>query len=103
MKYIITESQLKNLRIRRNIPTELRKYITSSFEWLNPKAFNNFDEFLERVIFSSSRDFTSEYMGDVQDVEDYYSLWEFLKPIVKDIVMNEYYDEILHYYNSNLK
>ena len=62
MKYIITESQLKNLRIRRNIPTELRKYITSSFEWLNPKAFNNFDEFLERVIFSATRDYVGAFI-----------------------------------------
>lgn len=101
MKYIITESQLKNLRLRRNIPTELRKYITSSFEWLNPKAFSNFEEFLERVIFSASRDFTSEYMGDIQHTDEYYSLWESMKPIVRDIIMNEYHDEILNYYNSH--
>jgi len=102
MKYIITESQSKNLRLRRNIQTELPRYIMATYDWLNPKAFGNFEEFLERVIFSASRDFTSEYMGDIQNTDEYYSLWESMKPIVRDIIMNEYHDEILNYYNSNL-
>ena len=102
MKIIITERQLGNLRLRRNLPIELPKYITSTFEWLNPKAFKDFDEFLERVIFSASRDYTSAFMGNIENPEDYYSTWESIKPVVRDIVMNQYYDEILDYYNSNV-
>ena len=99
MRIIITENQLGNLRLRRHIIEELPKYITSTFEWLNPRAFSSFDEFLERVIFSASRDYVGAY---VSDSEDYYSTWDSLKPIVRDIVMNDYYDEILNYYNKGI-
>ena len=71
----------------------------ATYHWLNPKAFSDFDEFLDRVIFSASRDLASEFK-DGGDTEDYYSIWEFLKPIVKDTVMNQYYDEIEDYYND---
>lgn len=100
MKIIITEKQHGNLRLRRNIDEELPKYITSAFKWLNPKAFGNFDEFLERVIFSASRDYTLEFLGDIENTEDYYSTWDSMKPLVREIVMNQYLDEVLHYYNS---
>jgi len=98
MKIIVTEKQLKNIRIRRNITNELPKYITSAFEWLNPKAFKDFDEFLERVIFSATRDYAGEY---VQDPNDYEQMKKELAPIVREMVMNVYYDEIVNYFNSH--
>jgi hypothetical protein len=97
MKIIITESQFVNLELRRNLNL-LPQYIRSTYNWLNPKAFKDFDEFLERVIFSASRDYTSEF---IVNKDDNYIMWELLKPIVRDIVMNQYYDEILNYYNSD--
>jgi hypothetical protein len=97
MKIIITESQFVNLELRRNL-NRLPQYIRSTYNWLNPKAFKDFDEFLERVIFSASRDYTSEF---IVNKDDYYTMWESLKLIVRDIVMNQYYDEILNYYNSH--
>jgi len=97
MKIIITESQFVNLELRRNL-NRLPQYIRSTYNWLNPKAFKDFDEFLERVIFSASRDYTSEF---IVNKDDYYTMWESLKLIVRDIVINQYYDEILNYYNSH--
>lgn len=98
MKIIITEKQLENLRVRRNIFNELPKYITSTFSWLNPKAFNDFDGFLERVIFSATRD----YVGAFIEVPEYYDDFrEMIEPMVRDLVMGKYYDEIIEYYNSN--
>lgn len=94
MKIIITESQFVNLELRRNL-NRLPQYIRSTYNWLNPKAFKDFDEFLERVIFSASRDYTSEFIANK---DDYYTIWETLKPIVRDIVMNQFYDEIYEYY-----
>lgn len=94
MKIIITESQFVNLELRRNL-NRLPQYIRSTYNWLNPKAFKDFDEFLERVIFSASRDYTSEF---IVNKDDYYTMWESLKPIVRDIVMNQFYDEIYEYY-----
>ena len=98
MKIIITEKQLKNLRVRRNIFDELPKYITSTFSWLNPKAFNDSDEFLERVIFSATRDYVGAF---IEEPEDYDDLREMIEPTVRDMVMGKYFDEILDYYNSN--
>lgn len=100
MKYIITERQLRNLKIRRNISDELPKYITSTFKWLNPKAFNNFDEFLERVIFSTTRDYSGDF---VDSSEDYEKVIPQVETIVRDVVMDRYYDDILDYYNSQTK
>lgn len=101
MRIIITENQLKNLKLRRRIDVELPNYILSAYKWLNPNAFTNFDEFLERVIFSASRDFTSDFMGNVLDTEDYYPMWESMKPIVENLVMNQYYEQILDWYNHH--
>lgn len=98
MKYLITEQQYKSLRVKRNIFSKLPKYITSTFKWLNPKAFNNFDEFLERVIFSATRD----YVGDfVENPDEYDDLRNMIEPTVRDMVINQYYDEILNHYNSH--
>lgn len=97
MKIILTEEQFKNLRVKRNIFEELPKYITSTFEWLNPKAFKNFDEFLERVIFSATRDYVGAF---VDNPEDYDKLRLMMGDTVRDMVMNRYYDEILSYFNE---
>lgn len=97
MKIILTEDQFRNLRVKRNIFDELPKYITSSFKWLNPKAFSNFDEFLERVIFSATRDYVGAF---VDNPEDYDKLRLMMGDTVRDMVMNRYYDEILSYFNE---
>lgn len=97
MKIILTEKQFRNLRVKRNIFDELPKYITSSFKWLNPKAFSNFDEFLERVIFSATRDYVGAF---VDNPEDYDKLRLMMGDTVRDMVMNRYYDEILSYFNE---
>lgn len=97
MKIIITEKQLKNLRVRRNIFDELPKYVTSTFKWLNPKAFNNFDEFIERVIFSATRDYVAEFIDSPEEFDDSTNM---IEPTVRNLVMGQYYNEILDYYNS---
>ena len=97
MRYIITESQYKNLKLRRNLDV-LPKFISSTYKWLNPKAFNDFEEFLDRVVFSATRDFVSEFN---EDIENYERSVAFFQKIVKDIVYNQYYDEILYWYTKN--
>ena len=99
MKIIITEKQHKNLHHRRRLDNLLQRYITATYNWLNPDAFGSFDEFLERVIFSASRDLASKFKDD-GDTQDYNTIWELLKPIVKDDVYQNHYDNILKYYNS---
>lgn len=97
MKYIITENQLLRLRLKRNID-KLPKYIRSVYRWLNPGAFENFEEFLHRVIFSTTRDFVAEFKDKN---EDFYILMAETEPIIRDIIMSEYYDEILNYFDND--
>jgi len=99
MKYLITEKQLKNLRLRRNMIEELPKYIRATYKWLNPKAFGNFDEFLNRVIFSAARDYTAENVENVEYYDVYVSQTQ---ETVKEIIMDHYYDEILNYFNNSI-
>lgn len=98
MKILITESQLSNLLLRRNID-ELPKFIRSTYKWLNPLAFYGFDDFLDRVIFSTTRDFISDFM---EKGSDYEKLIDNLQPVVSEIIMNDYYDEILEYYTLSV-
>ena len=96
MRYIITESQYRNLKLRRNLDV-LPKFISSTYKWLNPKAFNDFEEFLDRVVFSATRDFVAEFNDDI---ENYERTVAYFQKIVKDIVYNQYYDEILYWYTK---
>lgn len=100
MKIIITEKQYDTLRLRRIVFTEFPKYITSAYKWLNPKSFNNFEEFLERVIFSSSGDFVASNI--YTNPENYDSIRNEFEKTATEIIMNGYYDEILEYYNSEV-
>jgi len=77
----------------------LRKYIRSAYEWLSPDRFNDFDEFMERVIFSTIRDFTSEQGGN--DYDKILELREEIGDDIREIVMNEFRDEIYQYYKDN--
>lgn len=98
MKIIITESQFVNLELRRNLNL-LPQYIRSTYNWLNPKAFKDFDDFLERVIFSTTRDFISNFMDEGSDYEN---LVADLQPVITEIIMYEHYGEILDYYNLSV-
>lgn len=98
MKIIITERQSKNLTLRRGIVDELPKFVTSTFKWLNPKAFKNFDEFLERVIFSATRDYVGAFIDSLEEFDE---LRNIIEPTVREMVMGRFYDEILDYYNSH--
>lgn len=98
MKIIITENQFVNLELRRNLNV-LPKYIRATYNWLNPKAFENFDDFLDRVVFSTTRDYVGEYIG--QNTQNYDGMRKIFLPLVRNVVMNEFHDEILDYYNSH--
>lgn len=97
MRYIITETQLKNLKIRRNIH-KIPLYVRSAYEWLNPKTFKSFEDFKNRVLFSSTRDFASDY---TETSEDYESTKSFLAPHFVEVIDGILHSEILDYYNEN--
>ena len=76
----------------------LADYIRSSYNWLDPVRFKNFDEFIDRVIFSTVRDFTSNEGGDYDNV---LKLRDEIGNEIKNIIMDEYFDEILQYYKDS--
>lgn len=98
MKYIITESQFENLWVKRRLD-QLPKYIRESYNWLNPKAFNTFDEFLNRVIVNATSFFIDKSMQE-RDWDLYRASKTKLEPIVRALATDKYYKEILDYYNS---
>jgi hypothetical protein len=54
----ITKSQVV-ARIKRRMDVFL-EYIEDTYNWLSPRRFDNFDHFLQRVVFSALRDFIAE-------------------------------------------
>lgn len=86
-----------DLSIRRRIGS-LPSYIKSSYAWLNPKAFVSFDEFIERVIFSTTRDFVADLA--VRPYEEQLDIRDKVYPLVRKMVEDEFMDEIRGYFIS---
>jgi hypothetical protein len=82
--------------------TLLEECIRSTYEWLEPMAFNSFDEFLHRVIFKASTDFIYEYAGHNLPYDNMCDLRNEINPYIVDIVYSKYIDEIRDYYNKRI-
>ena len=85
--------------LRRRL-NEIPKYIRSAYKWLNAKAFGSFNEFIKRVIFSTTRDFVGEY-----GTNDYYKNLEIideLTPYISKIIYDDYLDEIKKYFHKEI-
>ena len=87
------------LKIRRNL-NKLPNYVRSTYTWLEPKRFNSFDEFINRVIFSATRDFVADFKQDHWNVHDYYDANDKMLETITDIVMRDLYQEIHDYYHQ---
>ena len=75
---------------------ELPKFIRATKNWLNAKTFDSFGEFIERVIFATTRDFSAEF-----GIEDYDQLEEFrnkIGAVIRNYILDNYMDEIKEYY-----
>lgn len=100
MKILISEEQFKYLQLRRNFH-KIPDYIRSSYRWLNPKAFKDFDDFKSRVIFSAVRDFVWDFVWDSN--QDYDALRAKFLPFFEEIVNNVLNSELVDYYQSHFK
>jgi hypothetical protein len=92
--------------INEDVPPQIRrrmdlldKLIKSSYEWLLPSTFNNFDEFLDRVVFSTTRDFSNE-LG-LEDYEEILKVRDESEEFIKNIIIDNYVDEIKEYFDKN--
>jgi|694.fasta_scaffold03151_10 hypothetical protein len=77
----------------------LDTHITQSYHWLDPKRFKDFDDYLNRVIFSTTREFTSD-LG-IYDYQEILKLRDELEEDIKNIIISKYLREIKHHYNSH--
>ncbi len=88
------------IRVKRRMDA-LLDYIEASYDWLSPRRFNNFDDFLERVIFSATRDFVADEIGGKH--EEQLKISEELEPMIMELVKKHpIYDEIYDHYISNI-
>lgn len=88
--------------IKRRMDT-LLDYVEASYDWLSPRRFNNFDEFLKRVVFSATRDFVADHRYEIGgEYEDQLKSREDLEPIILEFIKDHpIYDEIYDHYISN--
>lgn len=85
--------------IKRRMDT-LIDYIEASYDWLSPRRFSNFDEFLDRVVFSATRDFLADEMKG--EYEDQLEVREDLEPIILEFIKKHpIYHEIYDHYIAN--
>jgi hypothetical protein len=85
--------------IKRRMDT-LLDYIEASYDWISPRRFGNFDEFLKRVVFSATRDFLADEMGG--EYSDQLESREDLEPIILEFIKNHpIYDEIYDHFIAN--
>lgn len=86
-------------QIRRNFH-KLPNYVRSTYGWLNPKSFNDFDDFLQNVIWRTIRDFVADFRESSWEYKDYEDAKVKLNDTIKNIIVTEYYDEIFEYYKK---
>ena len=97
MKYIITESQLSNLFVRRRV-NNLGQYVTSTYTWLNPSAYDDYDDFFRSVVFRSLSDFLAEEVD--LEYDTYNKIRDESLSYIGDIINQEYGDRIREYYDK---
>lgn len=94
----ITKSQVV-ARIKRRMDVFL-EYIEDAYNWLSPRRFDNFDHFLQRVVFSALRDFIAEEIGG--EFEDQSNISDELEPKVLELIKQHWiYDDIYDHYIAN--
>ena len=87
MKYIITESQYKNIIFSKDIPTSLLRRIFL-IKSIIPKVISYYD-----VDEYSKLDFIDEILHHIYDEIDYndiVSFYEYIKPLLNDYIGNIY-------------
>ena len=79
----------------------LLDYIEASYDWLSPRRFKDFDDFLERVVFMATRDFVADEIGG--EYQEQLKIRDQLEPMVLELIKkHSIYDEIYDHYISNI-
>lgn len=90
--------------INESIPSTIKRkldilpnYIRSTYKWLDPKAFLNFDDYIERVIFSSTRDFIADN-HHFTNYDEYEKIADELYGTVRTYINENLMEEIMGYF-----
>jgi len=87
-------------RVKRRMDA-LIDYVEASYDWLSPRAYDNFNDFLKRVVFSATRDFVHDEIGG--EYEEQLKIREELEPMILELIKkHSIYDEIYDHYISNI-
>ena len=96
--------------IKESIPASIKRrfeeiadFVRGSYRWLNPKAFDSLEDFVDRVIFSATIDFVAEFAPSDIDYDEMLKVRDEITPYVKKIVNDEFIDEIREYYENDRK
>jgi hypothetical protein len=78
---------------------DLDKYIKSAYLWLDKGSFKNFEEFFERVVFSTTRDFIGDVLSeDDLTYEEIVKIREEVEVYINKIIVDNYLLELEAYY-----
>jgi hypothetical protein len=95
---IISESEMP-VYIRRRLFGMLPNYIRDTYPSLAPWAFNNYDEYMSRIIFNVVREI-SLFSGD-STYDEMMKIREKILPTVTQYILDYFSDEIYEYYLDN--
>lgn len=75
-------------------------YVEAANDWLRPDRFSTFDNFLERVVISATRDFIADVIKG--DHDEQLKIQDELVPKILELVKkHSIYDEIYDHWISN--
>ena len=94
-------NESKELLLVKRRMDALLDYIEASYDWLSPRRFKDFDDFLERVVFTATRDFVADEIGG--EYREQLKIRDELEPMVLELIKkHSIYDEIYDHYISNI-
>jgi len=95
-------NESKELLLVKRRMDALLDHIEHSYDWLSPRRFNNFDDFLQRVVFSAARDFIADEIGGEYDQQ--LDIRENLEPQILEFIKKNkgIYNDIYDHYISNI-
>ena len=103
-KYKLKITNKKGEILYDGIPIRIMKHIgnviyhiRSEYQWLDPKRFDSLESFLDKAIY-----YIIEYYFHClnDELKDFELIRKKFTYIVKDIVINEFYDEIKRFFNK---
>ena len=91
----INESTISAFKRRMD---EIPQVLYNAYTWLDPKRFDSFEEFLERCIFGTIRDMSTEF--GTNDYEEQLDIREKIEPFIRKYIMDNHLEELRDYYEK---